>query len=194
MIIAVMMIATLSANAQRPEVGKFVMRPMAGVTFSSFGHSIKEGGVTILDSKYKTGFTAGLEGGYQMNEWFQPSVGVFYSQQGSKCKEILESAYNVNMDYLTVPILGNFYVWEGLALKIGLQPGIFLSASADGYDIKDVAKDFQLQIPLGISYEYRNFVIDARMMIPATKCLDKETDTDYVNDTFSITLGYNFQL
>lgn len=194
MIIAIMMIAAVGAQAQRPEVGKFVMRPMAGVTFSSFGASIKQAGVKVLDSKYKVGFTAGLEGGYQFNEWFQPSVGVFYSQQGSKCEEFGIGKYNTNMDYLTVPVLGNFYVYDGLALKAGVQPGILLSAKADGADVKDDAKSFQLQIPIGISYEYQNFVIDARMFIPVTKAFKSDVVDDFMNNTFAVTVGYNFQL
>lgn len=205
MILAVMMIAAMSANAQTPEEGAVFVRPMAGVTLSSYGVDISSAGGSYK-SKYKVGFTVGAEVGYQVNSWFQPSLGVFYSQQGSKMKEKVitaigteSSTYSSPADYLVMPVLANFYVADGLALKAGVQPGILLSAKYDGADIKDAMKSFQLQIPVGVSYEYQNFVLDARMFIPVTKAA-KSTDgkdifqDDIMNNAFAITVGYNFKL
>lgn len=203
MIMAVMMIAAMSANAQTPEEGAVLVRPMAGVTLSSYGVDISSAGGSYK-SKYKVGFTVGAEVGYQVNSWFQPSLGVFYSQQGSKMKVTAidigwSSTYSSPADYLVMPVLANFYVADGLALKAGVQPGILLSAKYDGADIKDAMKSFQLQIPVGVSYEYQNFVLDARMFIPVTKAA-KSTDgkdifqDDIMNNAFAITVGYNFKL
>src|SRR3712207_7766608 len=54
--------------------------------------------------------------------------------------------------YINVPIMANVYVVNGLAVKLGVQPG-FAVDKADS-DINTV--DFS--IPVGASYEYKNIV------------------------------------
>ncbi|MDO4819011.1 MAG: outer membrane beta-barrel protein [Prevotella sp.] len=210
-IILIVTILSMGVYAQTPTVGKFMLRPMAGITLSSFGMSVTDKtvhGVTLasIESKTKVGFTGGLEFGYQLNDWFQPSAGVFYSQQGSKLKLYTGTHEEVdretlNADYITIPLLANFYLFDGFAVKAGLQPGIMLRFNDDaGYNIDDCTNKFQLQIPVGVSYQYQNFIIDARAMVPVTKVFDKDKLGDVMffddsrNNTFSITLGYNFEL
>ena len=74
MMIAAMMVATLSANAQF-EPGTFSLQPKAGLTVSE---------ITGDDTRAKAGFTAGVEAQYQMKSWFGLAAGVQYAQQGSK--------------------------------------------------------------------------------------------------------------
>ena len=52
-------------------------------------------------------------------------------------------------------------------------------------------KDFAFAIPVGVSYEYESFVVDARYNIGVTKALK---DADSRHSVFSITLGYKFAL
>ena len=52
-------------------------------------------------------------------------------------------------------------------------------------------KSFQFAIPVGVSYEYQNFVLDARYNIYATKALK---DGDSRHSLFTISLGYKFSL
>lgn len=193
MIAVAMLFATVSASAQTPETGSLMVRPMAGVSISNFGTKVTVGSST-QEAVNKWGFTGGAELGYQALSWLQPSVGLLYSQQGSKIETTGMKDCSVKTDYLAIPVLANFYVADGLALKAGLQPCFLLSAKTDGIDIKDNCNSFQLQIPIGVSYEYNNFVIDGRMNIPVTKVAKKEYDEDAVNNAFSITIGYNFEL
>lgn len=107
------------------------------------------------------------------------------------------------MDYINVPILANFYVCKGLALKTGIQPAFNvnsrykmsisgISVSGDLSDvIGDDIKSFDFSIPVGISYEYKNFVIDGRYNVGVTKLLN---DSDSKNSVFQFTLGYKFSL
>ena len=46
-------------------------------------------------------------------------------------------------------------------------------------------------IPVGISYEYNNFVVDGRYNFGVTKIID---GFDSKNSVFQITLGYKFDL
>jgi hypothetical protein len=93
--------------------------------------------------------------------------------------------------------VANVYLFKGFALKAGIQPGINLSAKAEingkESDInEDYVNSFEFAIPVGLSYEFRNFVLDARYNIGVTK-LVKDADQGR-NSTFSITIGYKFAL
>ena len=64
----------------------------------------------------------------------------------------------------------------------------------------DGIKSFQFAIPVGASYEYKNFVLDARYNIFLSKAF-KDNDVnklvgvaDSRHSVFSITLGYKIPL
>lgn len=191
---AVAMIASVCAGAQTPEKGAFMVRPMFGLSSSSFNIDTKYSGLRI-DSRFRYGFVGGVEMAYQANRLFQPSLGLFYAQQGNKyIVDVWDKDLLVEMDYLTMPVLGHFYVYDGIALSVGVQPCVLLNSKCDG----SVATDFQLQIPFGISYEYSHFVFDAKMTIGITKCFDKDHVKYYAdgatNEGFTLTVGYNFEM
>ena len=119
----------------------------------------------------------------------------------------------MKLDYINVPIMANFYVVKGLALKAGIQPGFNvnskLSASENkvsgSVDMGDITKTVDFSIPMGISYEYKNFVVEGRYNLGVTKVFkDKELNiggesidlsgTDTKNSVFQFTLGYKFEL
>ena len=119
MMIAAMMVATLSANAQF-EPGTFSLQPKAGLTVSE---------ITGDDTRAKAGFTAGVEAQYQMKSWFGLAAGVQYAQQGSKVKGVDPK---ISLGYINVPIMAKFYPVKGLALGAGIQPGFMTSAKITG--------------------------------------------------------------
>ena len=61
-------------------------------------------------------------------------------------------------------------------------------------DVKDKVEGFDLSIPMGVSYEFRNFVLDARYNLGATKILKGADARSSRNSVFMITLGYRFNL
>ena len=69
----------------------------------------------------------------------------------------------------------------------------------------DITKTVDFSIPMGISYEYKNFVVEGRYNLGVTKVFkDKELNiggesidlsgTDTKNSVFQFTLGYKFEL
>jgi hypothetical protein len=70
-------------------------------------------------------------------------------------------------------------------VKLGVQPGFCVDK--DGTDAKGV----DLSIPVGLSYEYKNVVLDGRYNFGVTKAFDTG---DAKNSVFQITLGYKFDL
>lgn len=102
------------------------------------------------------------------------------------------------LDYINIPITANVYVVKGLAVKLGVQPGFKVGdvASGDAAHALNVAlpgkaKSFDLSIPVGVSYEYNNFQLDARYNWGVTKVYE---GSKVKNSVFQITLGYKFDL
>ena len=201
MILMAAMFATSVAAMAQHAVGSFTVAPKVGMTVAN---------VTDFDnSDSRIGFIGGVEGEYQATDLFSISGGIFYSMQGYKydgSTEILGIKANgdvtTKLDYINIPILANVYVVKGLAVKLGIQPAFNVNASVSGsynvaghsgksddYDIE--AKSFDFSIPVGLSYEYSNFVIDARYNWGLTKVFD---NADAKNSVFQLTLGYKFAL
>ena len=181
---AVMAVAALTANAQQ-EAGTFSIQPKAGLNVTK---------ITGDGTKTKAGFTAGVEGMYQAAEKFGVSAALMYSLQGTKYEGV-DKAYN--MHYLNIPILANYYVVKGLAVKAGIQPGFLVGAKHDGNSFSDSCKKFDFAIPVGLSYEISNIVFDARYNIGLTKTRKSEhgiTVEKTKNSVFQFTVGYKFGL
>ena len=76
MMIAAMMVATVAAKAQF-EPGTFTLQPKVGFVLSE---------ISDKEAKFKPGMVAGIEGQYQINNWFGLSAAALYTQEGSKIK------------------------------------------------------------------------------------------------------------
>ena len=204
LMIAALMVATVSAKAQF-EPGTFSLQPKVGFELTSISGD---------GSKFKPGFTAGLEGQYQINNWFGLSAGVHYAMGGCKIKDV-DSKFNMN--YVNIPVMAKFYVTKGLSLNAGLQLGFMTSAKlADvqllggksDVDIKDLCNKTDFSIPLSIAYEFTNGLsFEARYNAGVTNvfkddvvnaALDVVGGTkrwdDNKNEMFMITVGYKFAL
>ena len=192
---ALMMFSSVGAFAQHA-VGSFNLQPKIGVSIANL--------TDMKDSDPRVGLVAGVEGEYQVSDIFSISAGALYSMQGAKntVSALGQSATTTTkLDYINVPIMANVYVVKGLAVKLGIQPGFKVSSTVKtvgntsfgsgsvSSDIKAQSVDFS--IPVGISYEYSNFQLDARYNWGLTKVFENGKDK---NSVFQITLGYKFDL
>ena len=193
--VAAMMFSSVATFAQHA-VGSFNLQPKVGVNIANL--------TEIKESDPRIGLAAGVEGEYQAGDIFSLSAGVLYSMQGAKQEfSVLNQTFKrtYKLDYINVPIMANVYVTKGLAVKLGVQPGFlvsstnkseaktFLGTGSATNDIK--AKSVDFSIPVGISYEYNNFQLDARYNWGLTKVFENFKDK---NSVFQITLGYKFDL
>ena len=191
MMIAAMMVAVLSANAQN-EVGQVTLQPKVGMTIATI--------TGAGDQKAKVGLAAGVEAEFGVAQNFSITAGALYSMEGCKYNDV-----KFNFDYIDVPVLAQYYLAKGFAAKAGLQFGFNVrhKASYDGnsIDVNDYYKalgfdtkvqSFNMSIPVGLSYEYESFVLDARYNIGVSKIF-KNTDEGR-GSVFMITVGYKFAL
>ncbi len=180
---------SVGAFAQH-EAGTFTLQPKFGMNVANIT------GDDIDGAKAKVGFVAGAEAEYQFSDMISGAVGVLWSQQGcmSKYDNVLTGKKDkAFLDYINVPVVCNVYVAKGLAVKAGVQFGFQLNddIKSDGNKMGEWdGKEFDFSIPVGLSYEYSNVVLDARYNWGLTKTDDYKTH----NSVFQFTLGYKFAL
>lgn len=193
----------LSAQAQHEE-GDVTIQPKVGITISN----ITDG------DKSKVNLAYGVEFERFFTDQFSASLGVMFTNQGCKYKvytdygDIGVESYPIKLDiyYGTLPIMANYYVLPGLALKAGIQPAFrvkarieqngnkidldnAIDAMYDGNDNK--LNTFDLSIPVGFSYEFKGITFDARYNFGVTKLISNSDESIY-NKVFIMTLGYKF--
>ena len=190
----------VSANAQKA-VGSWSLQPKAGINIATMTND--------KDAQTRIGLVAGAEVDYQATPLFSISAGALYSQQGCDAK-IQGVNGTLKMDYVNVPILANFHVADGLAFKVGIQPGFLINdkveVSANGVSAEVGLKDsyraagidadissLDFSIPIGISYEFSHVVLDARYNLSLTNAISV-TGESTKHSVFQITLGYKFGL
>lgn len=188
LLMAVVMLASVASYAQQA-VGTFTLQPKIGMNVASR---------TKCDGcDPRIGLAAGVEAEYQATDIFSVSAGLIYSMQGNKAKAEGVTR-TTKLDYINIPILANVYVTKGLAVKLGVQPAfnvsdkVKLSGGKASVEAEDVgAESFDFSIPVGLSYEFNNVVIDARYNFGVTNIAE---GGDAKNSVFQFTLGYKFAL
>lgn len=125
------------------------------------------------------------------------------------------SDWHTDLDYLNVPLLFGYRIAKGFSVKAGLQLGLLLGAKEkmsytditilDGgtrkqgdavpreTDVKDVYKSIDISIPLGVSYEYENVILDARYNFGLTRIHQLDAVKSR-NSVIQLSVGYRFQV
>ena len=126
------------------------------------------------------------------------------------------SEVNNKLDYIQCPLTINQYLAEGLAVKVGIQLGFLVNSDlsfsltpikhfTDGstefgktedmkIDQKEVMRSMDISIPVGVSYEYLNVVLDARYHFGLSKLYKDDSWPTEKNKVFTFTVGYKFSL
>ena len=187
LVVAALMLSSVSTFAQHA-VGSFNLQPKVGVSIANL--------TEFKGSDPRVGLVAGVEGEYQASDIFSVSAGVLYSMQGAKYNFGKYTDATNRLDYINVPIMANVYVVKGLAVKLGVQPGFNVSNklkvnNLDAFENPVKAQSVDVSIPVGLSYEYNNFQLDARYNWGVSKAFKL---SDAKNSVFQITLGYKFDL
>ena len=191
LLVAAMMLSSVAMFAQHA-VGSITVQPKVGLNLANFTKS--EGDIRV-------GLAVGAEFEYQVTDMVSISAGALYSMQGAKGTEVvngINTPATAKLNYINIPIMANVYVAKGFAVKLGIQPAFKISSSLEGKangikaskDIDEI-KSFDFSVPVGASYEFNNFVVDARYNWGLTEII-KESSAK--NSVFQITLGYKFDL
>ena len=190
-LMAVMAVACLTANAQnaRHSEGSFTIQPMIGIAAGTLSGTYSDFEISSKDPR--AGLTIGAEAEYYTKTpWLSVSAALMYTQQGWETKANGKT-YTQKLDYINIPVLANFYVAKGFALKIGLQPGFLVSA-----DDKSSFESFNLSMPIGLSYEFKNGITLDLRGTPGLTAVNKNSTSDLKlrSDCSKLTIGYKFSL
>lgn len=188
----VALMAAISVNAQNEEGGWTIM-PKVGMNLATWAGD--------PDAKWLSGYMGGFEVEFGATENIGLVAGLHYSLQGEK-DDVNKTKFMFG--YTNVPLLVQFYPVKGLAIKAGVQLGFAASKkyTKDGvrYDIDYLKaigvlpsdynfRKFDLDIPMGISYEYQNIVLDARYNLGLINIVTGN-DLSCRNSVFQFSLGY----
>jgi hypothetical protein len=205
---------TIAASAQS-EPGTFSIYPRIGINSSNLSndeiYTTNDGLDGAHQSKRKIGLVAGAELEYQWLTGLSLTGGVMYSMQGCKFGDIETSTnpketqnFKESLSYLIVPLMANLYVERNLAVKVGVQMGYMLSsnitsayktpisteATSEG---SSLYRKFDFSIPVGISYQYQNIVLDLRYNFGLNNVYKKDL-LNSKNQVLMMTLGYKIEL
>lgn len=173
----------------------FTIEPKVGINVSKLTHA------NLLP-----GLVAGVESTYQITDLVGISAGVLFSMQGGKYKgddltfqgDIMLDSSTFRMEYINIPVTAQCYIVKGLALKAGTQIGFNIYDRLKGdlgggdyfeYNYTKEYRKVDFSIPVGISYEIKRIVLDARYNIGTT--MISKWDKRY-NSVLQLTIGYRF--
>ena len=229
MMVAVALMTAVSANAQFKK-GTWSLQPYMGGVVSSVTNAdnfaLEDG--TPLKKKMSVGCIIGGEAEYQFADRFSVAAGVNYTSQGCAWEDLSywEDGIRVKikdqrdiLGYIKIPIVANYYIFKGFAVKTGVQFGFMVSSKfyahgtanmdvlGDGVnrevdlygtvDMKDQYKKFDFAIPIGVSYQFKvPITIDARYQLGLTRVNKMTYDgvKNSKNSVFTLTVGYKFAL
>lgn len=107
-------------------------------------------------------------------------------------------AGTTNLLYLNIPVTARYQTESGLFGEVGIQPGYLLRAK-DNYDdgssddYMDHMNRFDLSIPLGIGYEFKNNVGVGLRFIPGINDITKDPDDKDRNLVIALRGTYTFR-
>lgn len=181
------------------EPGTTTIYPRVGFNLSKFsgdkiytGINTFDGVAGTIPARFKVGFTMGVEAQHQFSNALAGSIGLLYSQQGTAFKKTSDIEFDFKMkeNNLIVPVVLVATTKYNIDLKLGLQPEFRVSKAFD-----KVLNKVSLSIPVGISYEYRNVVLDLRYNIGVSHVYKEQSSYDASRGhTVMLTLGYGIDL
>lgn len=198
-----------------PHVGVSV----ATLTGAGMNIAIADNNELELKPHARLGFTGGADVMYQATDRVGISAGLAYIQGGCNYKDIdiNENVWHdhyLRADYVVVPILIHSYVAQGFSINAGLSPSFRVRGKyhaglqsydhdADGHktniredeidmDVKDGLRKFSLSIPIGVSYEYENVVLDARYNVGVLNVSNQGLSSR--SNILEVSVGYKLNL
>ena len=192
---------------------------IASLTHQSGGIEVGDNQSQELKPQARPGFTGGVDVMYQASDIVGLSIGLSYVQAGCKYKDADDNGVTWHdhydrMDYISVPLVAHSYIAPGLSINVGVAPSFLIygkyhagmlsyDLDADGHrtnvqegvidiDTKKGLRNFTLSIPVGISYEYENVVLDARYNVGMLNVYKHGLSAR--NKVFEVSVGYKFDL
>lgn len=143
MLALILAIGSVTTAKAQTKQGEWFSSSSIGAGLSTFAGDIE-------DAKSRFGLVINSEIGYNVTDWFAPSIGLTNAYQGVGYTIISKNMY---MDVLSVPLLMNFIAGP-ITLKAGIQPDIILSARMNGISYANQLKKVSLAAPIALNWNF----------------------------------------
>ena len=194
----------------------FVMGGSTNIPLEARYRTTFMGGVDV-DYQFAPNFSATL-GAYYAQHGCNYKSGMVQNNaaSGTSTSGTGYSDLSTQLNYINIPLTLNAYIAPGLALKAGVQMGIALSGKLKyttteytknnegefaptqpeetSLKLDNMMKSVCFSIPVGLSYEFANVIIDARYHFGLTPVQQIDGIKGPKNRVFSISAGYRFAL
>lgn len=156
------------------------------------------------DSKSKVGFYAGVFMNAPLATDFSIQPEVLYSQYGAKVAALGSTSTNMNLDYITVPVMFQYNATPEFYLEAGPEFGFLVSSkfktSGNVNNTTEVDKDyfntFNMGIGLGAGYYFTpNVGVTARYVAGLNDITNDDKwgkDASNKNGAFQVGMAYKF--
>jgi hypothetical protein len=157
---------------------------------------------SALGENYKsiTDFNAGLMASMELSKIFYIQPEINYSAQGSVVPIAPNAKYEVNTQYINVPVLFKYQHKSGLFAETGPQVGFLAAADINEtdrakYSIKSSSEpvDFSWSFGGGYKIPHMDLGIDARYNLGLTTMDKSSSSGTFKNSVFQIDLFYQFR-
>lgn len=176
-VLGAMLLGGFAAQAQGLDFGI-----KAGANFANFNGDVNTDGITS--------FHAGAVLELNIVPMFSVQAEGLFSTVGAKYDDAFDASQDINLDYISVPVLAKFYILPNtLSLTAGPQFS-FLTNDAD--DIFETKK-FELAASGGVEVKIiAGLFAQARYNIGLTNVNDDAVVGDVKNGVFQLSVGYFF--
>lgn len=199
--------SAITVHAQDTKIDQYEAKKMTKKTNDEFRASLGLNVSKITGDNPSFDNVLGVQAGIEVpilnfSNYFGLGLGVAYSQQGGKYKSTeyipggnygSSSATN-RLNYLNFPLLVHYQKsHQGFYAEAGVQPGILLSAKNKGAnttDIKDELKKFDVGVPIGAGYKFKNKFGAGVRFTPGLMKINKDGDSKYKNMVVSLRASY----
>ena len=99
-----------------------------GLNFSTFNNA------DVFNPDTRTGINFGLYGRYQWTTRISAKIELLYTNMGARSDQfdvannVSFKDYSINLDYIALPILGEFMIADGLRLELGPYIGVLVTS------------------------------------------------------------------
>lgn len=142
--------------------------------------------------KPNTAFHFGAMAEWKVSDKFALQPEAIYSRQGTNTNIDTEGVISLN--YLNVPVIGKYYITNGLSLEAGPQIGFLLSTKGGSINYKDALKPTDFGVNFGVGYKFDNglnfntrYNLGLSNIIDVNGVLDKNR-----NGVVQLSIGYFF--
>jgi hypothetical protein len=165
----------------------------AGANFASIGGDESE------DFSSRTSIHFGVTAGIAVSDNFTVQPELVYSSQGATIDYGGGEDGDIKLNYLNLPVLGQFQVADGFSIEVGPQFGFLMSAKADDgdeeEDIKDFVKGLDLSAGVGVNYAMAsglNFGARYNLGLSNVNDGDSSDEIKNQNTVIQLSIGYRF--